>query len=734
MKKILSFVLSLAVSLSVFPGFTADVKAEETAESVYSDVSADHWAYKQIEMCKNLGIISGYPDGSFKPENNITRAEAVKISAVISGRNYEITPEGYMADIDKTMWYAPYYFVCKDILPSKWIKADEYLPENAITREDAVYLVLSSLGYEKEFKNSNEKLIESFKDSADISPEFVSAMAFATENGIIKGNPDGSLLPKSEIKRCEIASILCMGTGLTENPDLKWEMENVKETNAIKKADCMLLITSKDYFKTDFTVEKTGYYDIEMGYAHDTYETYFRFDTEYADGTAGGFMQGFLHGKTKINMNVYLKKGVNKINIRHHSSSGTQVFYIKNNGLTEDLPYEISPKNEKYFTDSPKELKTQIKNYHSKLVKIEAENGSEISFKSVNKYEALKDTLSVIDDFYGAAILVTPDSKEIEALGEGTHKLKYHLENGVILEQEITVSNKTPESDLKFINFSVGKANSTLIMLPNGKNLLVDSATKQMAKDKIIPYLKDNGIKLDYYLLTHFHADHNGLKADILKEYGITSPDVNTIKQMVEKGNNEERYAYLKNFGYVDSKMLRYYDKLHEIWDLGGVEIDITNSRYDETGKKNSTYNYPYMRKHEHNYENSSSVSFFLNYKGFRYFHSADIYSFVMDRIKSDMIKMGRENELRAHWFFGNHHFINDMNAEFINTLNPVAVFIPTYQLERRGAYWYHYKENVENFYYSHKRMKDTLSSEDIDSVRVCVNSSDDWYYETLRY
>ena len=100
----------------------------------------------------------------------------------------------------------------------------------------------------------------------------------------------------------------------------------------------------------------------------------------------------------------------------------------------------------------------------------------------------------------------------------------------------------------------------------------------------------------------------------------------------------------------------------------------------------------------------------------------------------SEMIKKNRGDELRAHWFYGNHHFINGVNSEFINTLNPVAVYIPNKNIERRGAYWYHYKEDVVNYYFTHKRLAETFVSLDTDNARICVNSADDWYYETLRY
>jgi hypothetical protein len=47
--------------------------------TAFPDVASDHWAYDYVMTAKNLGIIGGYPDGTFKPSGNATRAEASKM-------------------------------------------------------------------------------------------------------------------------------------------------------------------------------------------------------------------------------------------------------------------------------------------------------------------------------------------------------------------------------------------------------------------------------------------------------------------------------------------------------------------------------------------------------------------------------------------------------------------------------------------------------------------------------
>ena len=45
----------------------------------FKDVPEQHWAYKAIEELAERGIINGYPDGSFRPDESVTRAEIATI-------------------------------------------------------------------------------------------------------------------------------------------------------------------------------------------------------------------------------------------------------------------------------------------------------------------------------------------------------------------------------------------------------------------------------------------------------------------------------------------------------------------------------------------------------------------------------------------------------------------------------------------------------------------------------
>jgi N-acetylmuramoyl-L-alanine amidase len=49
------------------------------AEIKFSDVSREHWAFAYINTAVQKGIVNGFPDGSFKPNNPTTRAEIAKV-------------------------------------------------------------------------------------------------------------------------------------------------------------------------------------------------------------------------------------------------------------------------------------------------------------------------------------------------------------------------------------------------------------------------------------------------------------------------------------------------------------------------------------------------------------------------------------------------------------------------------------------------------------------------------
>ncbi len=73
----------------------SQAKSAATAATVFPDVAADHWAKGYINVASKKGIINGYEDGTFRPENNVTFEEAVKMLVVAIGHEPEVGAAGY---------------------------------------------------------------------------------------------------------------------------------------------------------------------------------------------------------------------------------------------------------------------------------------------------------------------------------------------------------------------------------------------------------------------------------------------------------------------------------------------------------------------------------------------------------------------------------------------------------------------------------------------------------------
>ena len=105
-----------------------------TVGEIYSDISMDYWANDVIMRVSNLNYINGYEDGTFKPENNITYAEAIKIIATMLNYNYEAEKNGGYPD--------GYIQIAEDIGITSGL---EFNKNSYVSREDVAVMINNAL-------------------------------------------------------------------------------------------------------------------------------------------------------------------------------------------------------------------------------------------------------------------------------------------------------------------------------------------------------------------------------------------------------------------------------------------------------------------------------------------------------------------------------------------------------------------------------------------------------------
>ncbi len=144
LKKVISSVAALAMSLSCFTAFAAD----------FTDVEATASYKAAIDELVALEIVNGYEDGSFKPENEITRAEVTKMVVAAMGDSYTAAAESSkgtsgFVDVDAANHWASGFISVG--VAQKFINGmgdGTFAPDSNVTYAQIVKMLVAALGYD----------------------------------------------------------------------------------------------------------------------------------------------------------------------------------------------------------------------------------------------------------------------------------------------------------------------------------------------------------------------------------------------------------------------------------------------------------------------------------------------------------------------------------------------------------------------------------------------------------
>lgn len=174
----------------------------QTPASIYNDMSTEHWAYNYINSLTDKGIISGYAGNVFLPENNVTRAEFVKM--LVNAFNVPSFSEEPFEDVQNEDWYSPYV---SGAYNAGLVLGDgtKFHPDSLITRQDAAVMIYRFAIYAGvQFDNSDN----AFTDNHIFSEYAVDAIDALSSRGIINGMPDGSFAPLLNATRAEASKMI----------------------------------------------------------------------------------------------------------------------------------------------------------------------------------------------------------------------------------------------------------------------------------------------------------------------------------------------------------------------------------------------------------------------------------------------------------------------------------------------------------------------------------------------
>jgi len=181
-------------------GQSADVPIKQIIN--FSDISG-HWAEAGIKQAVSSGIVSGYPDGTFKPNATVTRSEfAVMLMNALKpqGEGAALT----FADTAKIgAWAQKAVAQAVQAGIIKGYEDGSFRPDAEITRPEMAAMIANALG-----QSTEENTPTGFADDKDIPAWAKGAVAAMKKLGIIEGKGTNEFAPGDQTTRAEAVTVL----------------------------------------------------------------------------------------------------------------------------------------------------------------------------------------------------------------------------------------------------------------------------------------------------------------------------------------------------------------------------------------------------------------------------------------------------------------------------------------------------------------------------------------------
>ena len=188
-------------------GFTVPTQSAvkedvQEVQSVFPDVPESMWAYEAVTALKDAGIVSGDENGRFNPENNVTRAEYIKL--VVMALELDLSGgSSDFSDVSADAWFKPYIDAA---FVNGLITGDDNNcanPDDFITREDMSVILYRAYDFGEQLTAEI-----TFADSENISQYAKVAVDVLSEKGIVNGIGNNTFAPKNNATRAQAAQII----------------------------------------------------------------------------------------------------------------------------------------------------------------------------------------------------------------------------------------------------------------------------------------------------------------------------------------------------------------------------------------------------------------------------------------------------------------------------------------------------------------------------------------------
>lgn len=475
----------------------------------FSDINTSNyaWAKPSIISMAEMGYISGYEDGTFRPDNDVTRLEALSLFARAMGSNDEVNKEILEIAHDKYDSVIDAYdldwgqdeiafLMYKGAL--KKTDLDTYLKDkekdSPMKRYEAAIIITKAMNGEDEALSELGVVLD-YSDAREVPSNAIQYVAYATEAGIMEGMEDGLFSPNTPVKRSQMAVML---------------ERTVKETNY---TFAELKITNVDTENSEITFTTDGGKEEKYVYTDSTSMKNFgdEVQPENLDTNISAIVT--LSGNEIVSIDTLASEPDQTVRGKYVSFSttaGVTTVRITPDDSDETVGYECSENLSVTYDGSPATVRSFTKGdvitlelSGGKIVNIIGETKTSTITGAIVEEVIVGDDIAITishgdDEYDGKTYTVSSDvtvkkndiTSSLDSIYKGD-KVSLTLEYGVITKITATSSKKTVEGTIKAL--TIASPQSSMTVSVNGTE-----TTYEIPKDVQITINGETGSLYDF--------------------------------------------------------------------------------------------------------------------------------------------------------------------------------------------------------------------------------------------
>ena len=185
----------------------ADGAQEEVKSGSFRDVTSAHWAFDSVERAAELGLVTGYSDGTFRPDTPVTRAQFILMLWRMCGKPAAAKAASF-ADASAD-WYQDALSWAVEKGYVNGLSDTRFGPDAPITRQQAMAILFRLNGGQSGTELTLTGIYEqTFADSTTIASWAKDATWWAVYHELVSGVGGSRIAPEANASRAQIAAIL----------------------------------------------------------------------------------------------------------------------------------------------------------------------------------------------------------------------------------------------------------------------------------------------------------------------------------------------------------------------------------------------------------------------------------------------------------------------------------------------------------------------------------------------